>query len=112
MGRRTRSKPFPVLVGLCALIAVGLFALLTQGSTSDRASAATDGAAMSLEINGQTGKVTLALNSTFDVIAKADAIPLTNGYVQSQTWIAFSTDLTYKSTEVLWPDCNAAAVRA
>ena len=94
-------------LGILGLAVAALVVMTVKDSGSNTASAASGGAAMSLEVNGQTGKVTLPLNSTFDVIAKADAIPLANGYDAALAWIEFgNTGLTFISSATGWPDCD------
>ncbi len=107
--RKTNGR-FLSGLGILGVAVAALMLVTVRDGGSNTASATTDGAAMSLEINGQTGKVTVPLGSTFDVVVMADAIPLANGYVRAVAWIEFGSDLTFKSSVSVWPDCNAKEV--
>ena len=91
---------------LTAIVVAAVGFISVHNSPPQRASAATDGAEMSLSINDQTGSVNMPAGSTFEVVVNAEVIPKTNGYVIAQAYIAFGNDLTFKSSETVWPDCN------
>ncbi len=59
------------------------------------------------------GKVCVGLDSRFDVIVVADAIPA-DGYVLAQAWIDYDNQgLVHKNNTVnLWPDCDSKAFLA
>ena len=109
-------------------IAVALIAFV-WGSQPGTTEAATNGAAMSLRVDASqtvacpggpvAGEVCVVGGQTFDVIVVADAIPLTNGYILAQAYIAYgNTGLVQKKTDgpfgpttnatMIWPDGEPA----
>jgi hypothetical protein len=97
---RRRALLIPLLLGALAIVA---FAVVSLRDT-ERSEAATDGAAMSLSINGQTGEVDVNVGSQFVVVVSAEAIPA-NGYTLAQAWIEHTPGLIGKGRSTLWPDC-------
>ena len=99
---------------LAAFIGIALLAFAAGGNTTDRAEAATTGAAMSMSVAaGQAtlcpstkvnGEICIGFGAKFDVIVNADAIP-TGGYFAVQAWIQYgATGLVTKGFTMLWPD--------
>ncbi len=113
MSEPTRSRRFPVLVGLCALLAVGLFALLAQGSTSYSASAASGGGP-EMGLNVISGGVCDAPQpTTCDVPFEGDftltidlQVAPAAGYTLMQTYLDIGSDLDESTVgnKLVWPD--------
>ena len=101
------------------LIAIALAVIVfTWGSGSDTntTEAATSGAAMSIAVDPLdavtcppekvSGETCVAINSAFDVILTADAIPA--DYVLAQAWIEYgATGLVFTNSFATWPDISA-----
>ena len=121
-----RIKMLGLALPLLAVAVAGI--VFAFGNSSQTTEAATDGAAMSLRVDSsQTfdcaggavpGKVCVPLGSVFDLIVVADAVPLTNGYILAQAYIAYGSNLEQKKTDgplgpttnstMIWPDGEAA----
>ena len=103
-------------LGIVALLAVVAFLLRADDAQVGTAEAATDGTAMRLSVNGESGKVSVFVGETFLVLIEIDAIPLTDGYTAVKAWTHYGDELgdqsangAVKSFAAIWPDMEACS---
>ena len=90
----------PVAIAFIAVLAFALVQL-------DSSEAGDAPAVMSLEINGEKGKVEVDVGSSFKVSVIAKSIPA-SGYLVAQAWIQWGNSLlTFKDSTTTWPDCES-----
>jgi hypothetical protein len=81
---RRRTLLVPLLLGALAVIA---FVVTSIGNT-EHSEAATDGPAMTLEVDGQRGKADVQVGATFTVSVIADGVSLAGGATPQRGRIA------------------------
>ena len=109
-------RPGVLWLGMIALLAVVAFLLRADEVRVGTAEAATDGAAMRLSVNGESGKVSVFVGEAFLVLIEIDAIPLTDGYTAVKAWTHYGDELgdqsangAVKSFAAIWPDMEGCS---
>ncbi len=121
---QSESGRLAVLGAVLVALVAGVF-YLTNQAIHEQTEAATTGAAMSLNILGETEERDILKDTEFVVIVNADAIPAgggqdplppnapDGGYHLAQAWIHWENngeglELEFESSATTWPDCVTA----